>query len=334
MKSIVPIFALVSFSCASLPPPEVKATAEGKPIVIYVDKDGKPFETALQEKQGTDPVQTPKDPMSVEVQVFKDPAKKNQAPQNGKTVRPQESINKNTADYTVEPKEEDYNGGAVVYNFVPNRIYQIFLAPLRVTALTLEPGEKIISPPASGDTTNFVLGTGVSVINGSQATVLHMKTISEGKSTNMSVSTDRRVYNFVLSSYKETYMPMVSFKYPLDDYKLTTGQKVKDKALQDLTVSGSITNFDFSYEIVKLTKNAIAWAPNIVFNDGKKTYIQFFSADRTSYAPVLFQVIDGKRVVTNYRVAGDYYIVDEVLNHFELIVDVNDNNIVTVKRRR
>jgi len=61
-----------------------------------------------------------------------------------------------------------------------------------------------------------------------------------------------------------------------------------------------------------------SWTPVRVFDDGRKTYIQMGTEMKHTEAPVLF--VEGKEGLNlvNYRVKGDYYIVDRLFKAAEL----------------
>jgi hypothetical protein len=60
----------------------------------------------------------------------------------------------------IKPKREFYRGGAVVYPWLPNQVYQVFTAVEKLTNIQLEPGEELVSPPASGNTEVFAVKAG------------------------------------------------------------------------------------------------------------------------------------------------------------------------------
>jgi len=241
-------------------------------------------------------------------------------------------VTKNNLKYTVTPEKEDFKGGAVVYNYVPNHIYKIFLAPFNLVDIQLEPGEQIVSPPACGDTANFILGTSDSFIKGEKCEHVYLKSVYPDKDTTLSINTNKRVYQFSLHSYKELFMPIVSFNYPIDSFEnMKKAAEIQQR--NSIFLSGTITDFNFSYDIIPMSVNKPKWCPALVFDDGKKCYLNFPSSKRAAYAPVLFIVDGDKRILCNYRVVGDYYIVDQVFDHAELVLDVNNGNIITIKKR-
>lgn len=235
--------------------------------------------------------------------------------------------------YVVKPTEDSYRGGAVVYNWIPDQIYELFVAPLRLSDITLEPGESLESRPAAGDTSDFIVATAHSVENGRPVVHVLIKALYAGKQTTLEIDTNRRSYTFEVSSYRSVFMPLVRFDYPLE--QANRSAQAAQAAASRLPIYGEITDLDFGYKIIPHSINLPHWMPSTVFTDGRRTYIEFASAARASYAPVLFSVSGkGKRTLVNYRVVGDYYVVDQVLEHAELVLDVNSGNIITILKVR
>lgn len=236
--------------------------------------------------------------------------------------------------FTIVPEERDFLGGAVVYNYVPRSVYKVFTSPLRVTNIELEAGETLESPPASGDTLNFQVATALSTNRrGERITHLLIKPVYGGRRTTLLVYTNRRIYQLELESHDEVFMPYVAFRYPLDSVEIARQEAATKR--EEIYLNGNIEAFDFGYEIVYADPHKPRWAPSVVFTDGIRTYMQFASAYRAAYAPVLFEVSrDGSRQLVNYRVVGDYYIVSSVIDRAELVLDINAGNIITIVRRR
>jgi type IV secretion system protein VirB9 len=231
----------------------------------------------------------------------------------------------------VKPAVEHYKGGAVVYPYFPNRVYQIFTALEQLTAIQLEPGEELKSPPASGNTEVFEVQFTYSQENGKPRAQIYIMPFVSGKNTTLFINTSKRTYSFTLYSYQNTFMPLVSFTYPLQVQE--TIQRQIEARDNDIYISGRLVDMDFNYLIIPHSPHKPRWMPSLVFNDGVKTYIYFPSAGRASYAPVLFEVNSrDERVIVNYRVKGTYYIVDRILSRAELVLDVNEGNIITIRR--
>jgi type IV secretion system protein VirB9 len=249
---------------------------------------------------------------------------------NLQELGPEDAVDAGTARYTVNPSERTFQGGAVVYNYVSNNIYRVFTQPLRTTDIQLQPGEQLVSPPAAGDTSNFVVGTSQSYVEGTVREHVIVKPLYPDMETTLNINTDKRSYHFMIRSFDSTFMPIVAFNYPMETF--AEMERQAQRRAQRVPVMGDITQLDFNYEIVPMSVHRPAWMPSRVFSDGHKTYLFFPSARRAAYAPVLFSVESGERELLNYRVAGSYYIVDRVVQTAELVVDVNTGNIVTIRR--
>jgi len=84
------------------------------------------------------------------------------------------------------------------------------------------------------------------------------------------------------------------------------------------------------------------WTPQRVYTDGVKTYIQFPSASFAgSEAPALVSLArDGglfskpTQELVNYRVIGDRYVVDQVIDRAALISGVGSSQVEVIIERR
>jgi len=238
-------------------------------------------------------------------------------------------VTSNNIQFEIKPQTEDYHGGAVVYNYIPQHVYRVFVAPLQLTTVTLEPGESLVSAPAAGDTSNFMVATTLASQDGKPTEQVFIKAVYAGKSTTLAVDTNRRSYFLHLYSYDKLFMPLISFNYPLD---LATSIKQQSaQSENNILLWGRVTDLDFAFQIIPHSVHKPAWSPDRVFTDGKKTYISFPSAARASYAPVLFEVNEkNERTLVPYRVIGSMYVADEVIRHAELVLDINEGNIITI----
>ncbi len=264
-------------------------------------------------------------------------------PQDASAATPQDMVNQKTAAMTVGPTLRSFDGGPVVYPFVDGRMYQIFTAPGQQTHITLEPGEQVLGQPVTGDNNSFIMTNILGKDKGQPVTNLFVMAKTPGKTTNVTILTDKRTYTFVLSSYAHTYMPIVKFSYSYDTMMqgfdangVPTADGSASPAGQAIYVYTRIENMDFNYAIVPRTINKPAWAPTVVFSDGHSVYLQYASARGAAYAPVLFAMdANNKPKIMNYRVRGLFYICDEAANidHFQLILDKNDGNIIDIFKR-
>ena len=81
----------------------------------------------------------------------------------------------------------------------------------------------------------------------------------------------------------------------------------------------AVEQLRFGY-VLRASGERVAFKPLRVFDDGSKTYLQMPASLRSDEAPVLFviEADTGTPQLTNYRVRGDYYVVDRLFEHAQL----------------
>lgn len=217
--------------------------------------------------------------------------------------------------------------GSVQYVFSTTRP-RILCRPLRVTDVALEAGEKITSAPFVGDSVNWTILPSVS--GSGEQTQYHIiiKPSMPDIATNLIVHTDRRTYHLDLISSKDMYTPYVSFIYPRetrpewDDFLNRQARVSKVKELPVIPsreeLSSANGRIDSNYKITPKNKD-IGWVPVSVYNDGKKTYIEFPDMLDALEAPVFFATIAGNKELVNYRKYENVYIIDRIVESGVLI---------------
>ena len=226
---------------------------------------------------------------------------------------------------TVQPTQVFYTGGAVTYPYQTFTLYAVFTAPFFATQIILEPGERIIDDIIIGDAANYQISVGDVVNQDGRTPHIFIKPSFEGRKTNMVINTTRRTYNLTLYSFEHTYMPIITWAY-VDSLIGATGD-------DEIVVNANLSELDYNYEILALSDHAPSWQPSTVFSDGTRTFMQFPSAARAVRAPTLFAINKRKRTILNYRVIEDYYVIEGVQDHMELVLDTNLDNIIVIKRR-
>jgi type IV secretion system protein VirB9 len=66
----------------------------------------------------------------------------------------------------------------------------------------------------------------------------------------------------------------------------------------------------------------VAWRPLRAFDDGSRVYVQMPAAMKSSEAPALLINAGGGTQMVNYRVKGDYYVVDRLFSDAILVSGV------------
>ena len=227
----------------------------------------------------------------------------------------------------MEPSSEGYVNAIQVYPYTEGALYQLYTMPKMVSNIALQPGEEIVAVSA-GDTVRWVIGD---TLSGDRAHVL-VKPIAEGLRTNLVIITDRRAYHLELRSTPETYMASVSWHYPRDAL-LALQQRNSDavEAADRVIDEGlRLDQLRFRYEI---TGDTPPWRPVRVFDDTHKVYIQFPRRLDQGEAPPLFVVgPDGENQLVNYRMRGNYYIVDRLFAAAELRLGEDPQQVVRISR--
>uniref|UniRef100_B0T9T8 P-type conjugative transfer protein TrbG n=1 Tax=Caulobacter sp. (strain K31) TaxID=366602 RepID=B0T9T8_CAUSK len=242
-----------------------------------------------------------------------------------------QSANSSARDY---PTSGAYINSALYYDFEPGRLYTVHASPHFLTAITLRPGEKLISK-AAGDTIRWVLGETVQGAGASQQVIVMVKPIRGNLRTNIILTTDQRTYLLDARSYEgDTYTSVISWNYPQEEMR--DAQAARAAEAQSVVASGlAIDRLHFGYDVRTIHSRKPSWQPIRVFDDGLKTYIQFPTNMAATQAPPLFLIGADKQVqLVNYRYLGGYYIVDRMIDVAELRLGEKNQTVVRITRTR
>ncbi len=234
------------------------------------------------------------------------------------------------------PDREGYFNAIMTYDFAEGALYQVYAAPLRLTTIELQPGEKIVGRPAAGDTVRWVMDVGRSGAAPMEQQHLYIKPTRSGLGTTMVVTTDRRTYYLELHSFEDTYVAAVRWRYPQDEVSQLETAAAREDSLARATTATNVNldTLNFAYRI-SVEKGNPSWVPVQVFDDNRKTFIRFPSTMLNREAPALFVVSSASDVqIVNYRVKNDYYVVDRLFDRAELRVGQQDQEIVRIVRGR
>jgi len=230
------------------------------------------------------------------------------------------------------PARETYFNAITQYSYETGTLYQVYAAPMRITDITLEPGEKVVGQPAAGDVVRWVLALGKSVQGGLEQWHVYLKPTRADLETNIAINTDRRSYMLELRSTAEAYMAAVTWRYPEEEMARLQAQEAE--AASESRNSSPVVGLDalnFNY-LVHVEKGEPTWAPVQVFDDGRRTFIRFPEAMLVREAPALFVLRNKETQLVNYRVKNDFYVVDRLIDSAELRVGQQDQEIVRITR--
>ncbi|MBV8977362.1 MAG: P-type conjugative transfer protein TrbG [Alphaproteobacteria bacterium] len=229
-----------------------------------------------------------------------------------------------------EPASDGYVSAIQVYPYSEGALYRLYAAPQEVSDIALQPGESLIAISA-GDTTRWVVGDTSSGSGATKQVHILAKPFAANLRTNLVITTDRRSYHLQLESTDRTYMAAISWTYPQDGLVSTraSGGPVHTIAAD---VVPTLDNLHFDYAI---SGDNPPWKPVRAFDDGTHVYIEFPRALDQGDAPPLFvKGSDGASDLVNYRVRGNYYVVDQLFATAELRLGQDHQQVVRIKRTR
>ncbi|NTW15849.1 MAG: P-type conjugative transfer protein TrbG [Syntrophaceae bacterium] len=228
------------------------------------------------------------------------------------------------------PDSYGYHNAIMKYDYEEGQLYQVYCAPLRITDIQLEPGESLTSEPVGGDAVRWVLARTKSKVGGLDQEHIYIKPTRPGLKTTLSINTNLRTYHIELTSYEQTYMAAVSWNY--EQYNMRQIARIEDNAVEQKV---NVSALDFNYDISVKKGKRPYWLPVKVFNDGRKTFIQFPAEMQKRESPVLFALgSKGDMQLVNFRQKKDYYVVDRLFDRAELRGGQNGKNIVRITKSR
>jgi type IV secretion system protein TrbG len=215
----------------------------------------------------------------------------------------------------VEPARANFIDATQVWPFSPDALYQVYTSPERITDISLEAGEELVSVSA-GDTVRWIIGDTTSGAGATQRVHVLVKPTRPDLHTNLLINTNRRTYHLELSSTAETWLASVSWVYPLDQLSLLKSANARAVTASPIAEGVALERLNFGYEI---SGDDPSWRPIRAFDDGQKVYLQFPADIAQGELPPLFIVGDRKQAeLVNYRVHSPYYIVDRLFEVAEL----------------
>ena len=226
--------------------------------------------------------------------------------------------------------------GSVVLTF-NSALPTVTAAVLELTDVELQPGETVTSVNI-GDTARWVIAVTNSQEGELQRPHLIIKPLDEGLKTSLVVTTTRRTYHVFLQSSFDRFMHYVTFTYPEDPevaaleqrravemaalQKTSERARVADRAKLPKPITPGPPVATVAYRI----DGSAPWQPLYAYTDGVKTYIQMPASMSQTEAPSLLVLRRGKglwgddKVIVNYRVQHNRYIVDSVLDRAVMVI--------------
>ena len=229
----------------------------------------------------------------------------------------------------VAPTREGYVNAIQVWPFTDGALYQVYAAVGRVTVVSLQPGEELVTV-AAGDTVRWIDGDTSSGSGDALRVNVMVKPIRSGLKTNLVITTSRRTYLLELTSTERTWMASVSWEYPKDKMLALQRQAQAASAAAPVDAGLSLEKIRFRYAI---SGSNPPWKPLRAFDDGEKVYIQFPAGIAQGELPPLFVIgVQGDGQLVNYRFRSPYYIVDRLFGAAELRLGGDKGDVVRIER--
>lgn len=246
-------------------------------------------------------------------------------------LSPTQAIREGRTSALIEPSVDGYVNAIQVYPYTEGALYRLYASPGQVSDVALQPGEDLVSVSA-GDTVRWVVGD---TISGSGATArahVLVKPISSGIRTNLMIATDRRTYHLELESVDGGYMAALSWRYPADELAGLTARNDRAIARNTGSIERGLTLEGLSFDY-RMSGDSPDWKPVRVFDDGRQVFIQMPEDIATTDMPPLFVLgADGDAELVNYRVRGNYYVVDRLFRAAELRLGERNQTVVRIFR--
>jgi type IV secretion system protein VirB9 len=222
--------------------------------------------------------------------------------------------------------------GYVLYPFNQAATPLVECAPLRTTDIQLAAGETI-TDVAIGDSERWMATPAASGDPHEPVPHLAVKPQASGIETNLTIYATKHIYHLLLRSGGHA-MQEVEFYYPdelLTAMKDADAAAAKAKQVGSSTVpnaqAGALVNIadidpqqlNFNYAI---QGPDVPWRPVRAFDDHARVYIEVGPQMKVSEAPALMIKAAGGSQLVNYRLAGNYFVVDRLFKQAMLVSGV------------
>lgn len=226
---------------------------------------------------------------------------------------------------------DGFVGGVQVFGWSDGRVYEVWTAPLRVTTLTLAPGETVTAK-AAGDTVRWQIGESQSGAGASSRTHVLIKPLQAGLETNLVLTTSQRVYLLTLrSGAADAFNAAIAWDYGFAASSRPVADPLSGLPPVDVQAATPQGPLDARYRIEARGRSP-RWAPTAVFNDGTRTFITLSPGAAIDEAPALFVRAGAELQLVNYRQTDGVLIVDRLFDEAELRLGDRRPQIVRIRR--
>ncbi|SAL84725.1 conjugal transfer protein TrbG/VirB9/CagX [Caballeronia arvi] len=216
-----------------------------------------------------------------------------------------------------------------VFPYSRDQIYRVLTAPLKLTTIELEKGEKLIADPAMGDSVQWE-------IDDDKMNHVFIKPHKADLVNTLHLTTNLREYDFTLiaSPAGGMFYQTVRFQYPRalmaragarDDASGTVGNGGRGGVDSgSISVAPDKLNWDYSVD------GRAEFTPETVFDDGHAVWMRMPA--KAQEWPVPFILDHGDRVVANFIRRGDFLVLQRLAD--EIVLRSGKDEVTVTRGRR
>jgi type IV secretion system protein VirB9 len=211
----------------------------------------------------------------------------------------------------------------------------ITCSPLQLCQIILAKGE-MINDITTGDPTRWQISSSYvgNKKEGTGSWVVQLKPSQDKIATDLTITTDARIYRFAISSKAGVSSQTINFWYPHKTLNYVTDQAQmkfdhKQKAVNKVVSDQSfnINHLHMNYSFTSPNNPKPAWLPENVFDDGQKTYIKLPIVSNSLPLPIFLVSINSKDAIVNYRYKKPYIIYDGLFKKAMLVSGKGDEQL-------
>lgn len=239
-----------------------------------------------------------------------------------KALTPLQALEAANATARQRPAADGFNAARQIYTYRPGALFELYANPNYVSTILLEPGETLTNI-AAGDTSRWMVTQADAETQSAPRTIVLVKPHAAGLRTNIVLITDRRTYLIeAIAQAGNAYAAQVAWSYV----------KSAGKA-----AAAPVSTFNEAYRIRAIKGGKPVWTPTRVFDDGRRTWIEFSQAAEAGDMPPVFVITGEGAELVNCRVqrfaGGQRYMIDRVFDRAELRLGAKAPVIVRIDRQ-
>jgi len=220
--------------------------------------------------------------------------------------------------------------GSMRYDYGRRPSPALVCKPQYVCDIALDSGETVLNM-AIGDSARWVIAGGKSGPGGATPHVF-VKPTELDLDTNLVITTTKHVYDIMLHSANVAPHPQISFFYADEDAAAkAAAAEAQRLAIESVLAGTPLVAADRADAKYKISGDATV-APDKVFNDGVRTFIQWKTLPAQLPA-VVSGTSNGAAQPVNFRVVGTTYVIDNVNPDFDLVLAADTDRHGRPERR-